>query len=235
MRKYILNTENLKIARIMTANSPLLISSGDTNIMVDTGLKKNWESIEKNLDKMLKGKELDYLIITHTHYDCVENTFALKDKYSPSIIIHKNEAQYLRDGVSAPLPEWSYKIGKKINDCPTTKHYFDGARADILVEGELSLSPFGIDGRVIATPGHSVGSISVIAGGIAIVGGALGSMKKKPYAKSINVASPEAESTWLVLISHELERYIPRHGNVEYTLDDIKEMYRGYKANIQSI
>jgi glyoxylase-like metal-dependent hydrolase (beta-lactamase superfamily II) len=197
--------------------------------MVDTGLKKNWKSIQKNLDKLLNGNELDFLVITHTHYDCVENVSAIKKKYSPAIIIHKKEAEYLSEGTSAPLPEWAYKIGAKINNCPTVKHYFDPVNADIVVDDELNLSPFGINGRIISTPGHSVGSTSIIVDNIALVCSALSGMKKKPYAKSINVASIEAENTWQKLISLGLERYIPRHGNVEYTIDDIKNMYKGYK------
>ena len=42
---------------------------------------------------------------------------------------------------------------------------------DIIVDDEFSLSAFGINGRVIHTPGHTNGSISVLLnGGEAIVG-----------------------------------------------------------------
>lgn len=235
MKKYILNTENLKIMRIMTANSPLLISSGSTNMMVDSGLKKNWGSIQKSLDNTLTGGNLDYLIITHAHYNCVENAAAIKEKYSPKVIIHKNEASYLKDGVSSPLAAWAYKKGAKINDCPSTKHYFDSIEPDILVNDELSLVPYGINGWIIATPGHSVGSISIILGDIALTGDALSGMKKKPYAKSINVASQIAESTWQKLISFDLKRYIPMHGNVEYAANDIKSLYNGYRELVDKI
>ena len=48
---------------------------------------------------------------------------------------------------------------------------YTGVEPDILLEEEFQLAEFGIKGRVIHTPGHTAGSVSVILdGGEAIVG-----------------------------------------------------------------
>jgi glyoxylase-like metal-dependent hydrolase (beta-lactamase superfamily II) len=42
---------------------------------------------------------------------------------------------------------------------------------DILIEGEMDLKKFGVDGKIIHTPGHTPGSASVILpGGEVIIG-----------------------------------------------------------------
>jgi hydroxyacylglutathione hydrolase len=48
---------------------------------------------------------------------------------------------------------------------------FPSVRPDILVPDEMSLQGFGVDGKVVFTPGHTAGSISVLLNsGEAIVG-----------------------------------------------------------------
>jgi glyoxylase-like metal-dependent hydrolase (beta-lactamase superfamily II) len=48
---------------------------------------------------------------------------------------------------------------------------FRGTEPDILIDQEMDLQSYGVDARVILTPGHTSGSISVITGeGEAIVG-----------------------------------------------------------------
>jgi glyoxylase-like metal-dependent hydrolase (beta-lactamase superfamily II) len=48
---------------------------------------------------------------------------------------------------------------------------FPSVRPDILVPDEMSLQGFGVDGKVVSTPGHTKGSISVLlSSGEALVG-----------------------------------------------------------------
>jgi len=55
---------------------------------------------------------------------------------------------------------------------------------DILINKELDLKPYGVKGKIVSTPGHTPGSLSVIlAGGKAIVGDLLMGgfiLKRKP-------------------------------------------------------
>ena len=52
---------------------------------------------------------------------------------------------------------------------------FAPVKADIIFQEEISLKEFGVDGKVIFTPGHTAGSISVLLNdGRAIVGDLMG-------------------------------------------------------------
>ncbi|KYH35547.1 putative metallo-hydrolase [Clostridium tepidiprofundi DSM 19306] len=233
MGKYIYNSSKIKIIRIMSGNSPLLISSKGCNILVDTGIKKRWETITRNIDKFLKNGKLNALILTHAHYDHVENVAAIKEKYNPLVIIHEKEAKYLIAGISSPLLECGHSTGAKINKCKKAKHFFTSINPDILIEDSFDLAQYGIDGKIISTPGHSIGSISIIIDDVGIIGDALGGMTKKPFAKSMNIASQETENSWLKLIDLNCNKYIPSHGNTEYSNDDLKKMYVDYKEIIE--
>lgn len=54
---------------------------------------------------------------------------------------------------------------------PLLKHEAPPVEPDVLLSGERSLEEWGVGGRVIETPGHTAGSVSVVLpGGEAIVG-----------------------------------------------------------------
>jgi glyoxylase-like metal-dependent hydrolase (beta-lactamase superfamily II) len=74
----------------------------------------------------------------------------------------------LKSGVNYPLTPTRFtgKLLKRLVD-----RRFHGVAPDILIEHETELEPYGVDARVILTPGHTPGSVSVLTGdGEAIVG-----------------------------------------------------------------
>jgi glyoxylase-like metal-dependent hydrolase (beta-lactamase superfamily II) len=57
---------------------------------------------------------------------------------------------------------------------------FEPSRPDLIIEEEMPLSDFGVDGKIIFTPGHTRGSISILFGnneaiiGDVMMGGIIG-------------------------------------------------------------
>ena len=96
------------------------------------------------------------------------------------VLIHKIESTYLIKGISTPVQTRSLlaKIIMKIMKEPKIK----GFKADFLLEDEFDLRPFGVNGKVIHTPGHTEGSLSILlANGEAIVGDMISGKHKKNY------------------------------------------------------
>jgi hydroxyacylglutathione hydrolase len=61
------------IFRILSGRSnAFLISSNNLNVLVDTGHDRLWQKLKKNLDNH-NIKIIDYLILTHTHFDHAGN------------------------------------------------------------------------------------------------------------------------------------------------------------------
>lgn len=224
MSKIIYQSNGIVLQRVMSGNSPLLVSNENRHILIDTGIKKNWDKITLILDSIIKESKLTALIITHTHYDHIENINCIKEKYNPIIIIHKNESEFISNGIT-PL-----STGDKFNICKLTQREFDSIDTYITFEKEINLNNYGFKAKVIWTPGHSPGSISIIVNNdIAITGDSLGGMEKKKYAKSINIVSNEIQRSWEKLLALKCKKYIPSHGTKELEYEDLLSMYKKYK------
>ncbi|MEK7397586.1 MAG: MBL fold metallo-hydrolase [Candidatus Poribacteria bacterium] len=97
-------------------------------------------------DRKLK---LEFIINTHGHIDHISANNDLKKKTSAKLCIHRLDADIIVD----PQKNLSSFIGKPISSLPPDRILEDG---DIIESGTIKL-------KVIHTPGHSPGSISLLA------------------------------------------------------------------------
>ncbi|MCJ7663462.1 MAG: MBL fold metallo-hydrolase, partial [Desulfobacterales bacterium] len=79
------------------------------------------------------------------------------------VAVHKLDADSLRKGQDPPVRPTG-ALGRVIMTILTCRGPAKAppVKADILIEGEMDLKKFGVDGRVIHTPGHTHGSLSVV-------------------------------------------------------------------------
>ncbi len=102
------------------------------------------------------GLELEYIFLTHGHFDHIGALSELKTKTGAKIVIHKDEEKYLNDSALnltfEPLPE---------------------VYADVLVNGEDIMEFCDTKIRIIHTPGHTVGGVCYYFDNILISGDTL--------------------------------------------------------------
>lgn len=149
------------------------IVKGERTVIVDTGYAGNGNKILHYLLKnSIKPEDVSMIILTHGHIDHYGSAEELRIKTGASIAAHKSDAEYLKKGINyigAPTGLFgniikSFFIG-------TDESISKSLKVDIVFEKEVDLLEFGIDGRVIHTPGHTEGSISLIlSNGEVIVG-----------------------------------------------------------------
>lgn len=162
-----------KIVRIPLrfANSYLVI--GDRTIIVDSGdpgfSKGILQAMEKN---EVKKSDISLIFITHGHIDHYGSVFELRRKIDAPIAIHRVDAPYLNQGIQAPLYPLNSiasaikRVGKNLK---VKKRY--GIKADIEFKQRLELQEFGVQGLILPTPGHTLGSASLfLPDGRAITG-----------------------------------------------------------------
>ncbi len=146
---------------------------GERTIIVDTGLPGFGEKILARMEEHgIKPGDVSLILITHGHHDHYGSAAFLKEKTGAPVAIHKDDAGALRTGINPPL----YPVGAmgKVMEfvsgmIKTPK--VQGMEPDILIEDEMELAKFGIDGKVIPTPGHTAGCVTVmLAGGCALQG-----------------------------------------------------------------
>jgi glyoxylase-like metal-dependent hydrolase (beta-lactamase superfamily II) len=135
-------------------------------VLVDAGNP----GMEARVAQQLGAWKPSLLVITHGHLDHVGSARALAQRYRVPIVMGAADAALAREGKVAPvvpLKAWLKPMARALN-----KRRLDEPIApDILVTGERDLADFGLAGRLVPTPGHTDGSISlVLADGPAIVG-----------------------------------------------------------------
>ena len=98
---------------------------------------------------------------------------------------------------------------------------------DVVINNEgFSLAEYGISGKVIYTPGHSLGSVSVLLDtGDAFVGDMAMNMfplTLKPGLPIFAEDFDKLKESWRVLLDQGVKRVYPSHGK-PFSVDVIKE------------
>lgn len=189
------------------------------------------EKLEEKLDSLLEGNRLSALVLTHTHFDHVENAAKIKEKYNPKVIAHKSEAKYLGRG-NTPVPEGTNLITRflmKLGRRMQSNYNYEPVACDIMVDEKYDLSPLGVNAYIIHTPGHSPGSVSVVVDDeIAIVGDAMFGVFRgsvfPPFADDPEVMI----DSWNKLLKIGSRLFLPGHGQ-ERSRKLLQKQYDKYK------
>lgn len=204
------------------SRSSYLISHNHKHVLVDVGTKNKYAELKDKLNYSLNGDKLDYLILTHTHFDHVQNTANIKRDFNPLIILNKNEASNLREGKNH-LAKGRDLIAKFVLlfEHPIFVGY-EGVNPDILMDTDyFKLDDLNI--KIIFTPGHTIGSISVIVDDeIAICGDAVCGVSKRTIMPPFVNDMDEMIRSWEKLLSTNCDVFLPGHGH-RVTREKIKK------------
>jgi hydroxyacylglutathione hydrolase len=146
-------------------------------VIVDCGVSGSERKILKIIDNLgIKPGKISLIILTHAHMDHTGNVKELQRITGAKVAIQKEDAKFLIMGINAkvtPVTGFAGFMLKFIKYVPQKDKI--GITPDVIIENELDLNLFGVRGRVISTPGHTKGSISVLLdSGNCIVGDMIG-------------------------------------------------------------
>ncbi len=159
---------------------------GEKYILIDMGVPKSFEKIKRYItDNGINAKDISLVIITHNHLDHTGSISKVKELTGAPVLIHKAEDMYLSKGETTPVESRSLfaKLLMKIMKEPEIEPFY----ADIIVKDNdiFDLEPYGAQGKIIHTPGHTDGSISVLLdSGNAVVGDLFSAKKTKQGTKA---------------------------------------------------
>lgn len=157
------------VVQIRLGLSNAFLLRGERAVVVDTGRPKDAKPLADALRRHgVDVAELALVLHTHAHWDHCGGTRQLKEWTQAPAAVHRGDADRMRRGENGPL-RGTGPVGTVLS--PFLNHRFPALEPDLLLDDETDLAPFGVAARVLATPGHTAGSVSVLtAAGEAIVG-----------------------------------------------------------------
>lgn len=143
-----------------------LIKGEKKHILVDTGVPNSETKIIKQLKKHnIKPENIGLIIITHGHIDHFGSAKELKDILKIPILMHGFDKVALQTGKSMfETLKPNHKIWDIVLKPKLAKDTASPCLPDVVLDEneEYDLSIYGIKGKVIHTPGHTPGSLSVV-------------------------------------------------------------------------
>ncbi|MDA3821478.1 MAG: MBL fold metallo-hydrolase [Bacteroidales bacterium] len=219
---------DILIKRIQYANAAgFLVVKGDSSILIDTGHSTTVEKFQKLIKKAgVSPESISLIILTHTHFDHAGGASQIQKLTGASLAVHRSEADFLFKGrTSFPRgTRWKGKLMVVVGSLLARRMAnYPPVNADILIDDELDLNPYGIPGIVIHTPGHTAGSVSVLLeNGNAFVGdNVLGVSLKEYFPPFANDKRGVLES-WERYIEEGVVTLYPAHGR-KVSIDKLKE------------
>jgi glyoxylase-like metal-dependent hydrolase (beta-lactamase superfamily II) len=166
-------------------NAHLLV--GRRPILVDTGVPGSTAKVLKRIAEHGIGPgDLAAIVVTHAHIDHFGSAAELHRATGAPIIAHTADAaQYAAGRIREPyLPTGA--LGRILNRLPAFHVHTEPFTPQLLLNGTAALHDFGVDARIMPTPGHTAGSISVLTdagdlvAGDLVAGSFLGVLRHRP-------------------------------------------------------
>jgi hydroxyacylglutathione hydrolase len=193
---------------------------GEEIVMVDSGAPNKLKLFKNELSRLnIEPTRIKLIVLTHSHFDHSGSASEIRNLTGAKIAIHESEKDYV-EGDRVLIPKGVNLKGKLTKPLIFSfKIPFPKFTPDILLNETntpYTLKEYGIDGHIIHTPGHTIGSLSVILdSGEAIVGCMAHNgfpFRFKPglpiYAQDINAI----KENWKTLIDKGVTTVYPGHG-----------------------
>jgi glyoxylase-like metal-dependent hydrolase (beta-lactamase superfamily II) len=194
------------ISVVARGMSNAFVVRGDKAVLVDTGIPGAGPKIQAALGELGVGlADISAIVVTHGHIDHFGSAVYLKRATGAPIVAHQSDIDAYSAGraiVAFMRPTGLF--GWLFAKVPLVRASTDGFMPDIVVDSPMSLREFGVDARILCTPGHTPGSISVLTdsgeliAGDLIAGPLLGAIHHWPanppfhYDRNLNLASLDA-------------------------------------------
>lgn len=159
----------MKITRIKLSFSNAYLVQDRHTVLVDTGMPGEERKILQAAAKAgIQAGDIRLILHTHGHVDHAGSTAALAKMLGLPTAVHRADEALLHAGRMNPLKplRLEARMIRPLVDKP-----FPPSAPDLLVDETTDLAESGIEGRILGTPGHTAGSISLLLpNGEAIVG-----------------------------------------------------------------
>lgn len=173
-----------RVVQIPFTMGPMMVSAylliGEAVVIVDTGLSGDDAAIMDAIAREgFSADDVSLILLTHGHGDHSGGAEALRAMTGAPIAVGAADAEKCRVGRDSEMHARSTQARAVLALVRRRQAARgpgpSGPEADILLESETSLEPYGVEAVAIPAPGHTRGSLTVLTpAGDAIVGDLIG-------------------------------------------------------------
>lgn len=212
------------------------VRAGKKFLVVDTSTAQFKKRLFGKVDALIEEGNVPVgLVLTHVHFDHVENAAAFCSRYEVPLYCHESEEHNLREGNSAEIsgavaltkaltntfPSVIMRLGRF--ECVEPTHTFLET---------LDLPDIPANLTLLHTPGHTVGSSSLIIDGeIALVGDTVFGIMPYSSFPIFAVDNTMVLKSWRKLLDTGCEVFLPAHGSARQSNQLLKGLNRKHKKN----
>lgn len=154
--------KKLKITdvRALPGDSAFLIDDGKTAVLYDTGFAFTGYTVADKVKKALGDRPLDYIFLTHSHYDHALGSAYLKKRYPNALVVAGEYAAkiFAKPTARAVMRELDGKVAQKYG-VTGYEDLIDALYVDVAVKDGDIVKCGDMHFTVIALPGHTKCSI----------------------------------------------------------------------------
>jgi glyoxylase-like metal-dependent hydrolase (beta-lactamase superfamily II) len=221
-----------QIFTIKTGINRCYLVKDEGTILIDAGNPNKLRAFQKSFESLqIHPSEVGLILLTHGDFDHVGSVKDLKELTGAKIAIHEHDRPNLERSLfnfPSGVTRWGRLSRSLLN--PVLKNVlrgFPAEKADIVLdENDYSLVDFGIAGKVVHTPGHTQGSVSVLLEtGDALVGCMAHNNLPFRFRPGLPIFAEDIEKvkeSWKSLIQRGAKTIYPAHGN-PFSVDIIKK------------
>ena len=194
-------------------------------ILIDTGFALNRPKLLEALrEERCRPVDLKLIVITHGDSDHCGSAAYLRGVYDVPIAMHRAEAAAVQRGnlfLSREPLSRGRRLLKPIASLfgPRKRDRF---MPDVFLEDGDRLTEYGFDATVLHVPGHSAGSIAVLADAGDFFSGDFLENRKKPSIATLFYDADVLRKSFDRAKKLQIRRVYPGHGD-SFTFDEIRE------------
>ncbi len=192
---------------------------GERTILIDAGA---WDGMPAFLSEMKKlnidPKQIDLILLTHGHWDHITNLNDIHEMTGAKVAIHGRD-QFMVETGEPLFPAGATPYGRMMSWASKRllRPRLPKVKVDLVLDDNgMSLAEYGIPGKVVHTPGHSMGhSCVILDSGEAFVGDTAMNSWFLRLTPGLPVLAEDIKMVvdgWRKILPMGIKRVFPAHG-----------------------
>lgn len=208
---------------------------GERTIFIDGGAWGGLSSFQNGLKALnVDPKEIELIILTHGHWDHITCLSDIQRMSGAKIAVHGRD-QFMVETGEPPFPDGVTPYGRVMAASAKALLHpkLPKLKVDIVIGDDgMSLSEYGIPGKVVHTPGHSMGHVSIIIdSGDAIVGDMAMNSWFLRLTPGLPVLADDIKlvvESWKRILPMGIKRVYPAHG-MDFSVEVMQKEIANFK------